>query len=312
MQQPLVSIIIPVYNGSDYMKEAIDSALNQTYPNIEVLVINDGSKDNGQTDQIARSYGDKIRYIDKSNGGVATALNMGIKEMKGEYFSWLSHDDVYYPEKVQKQIDFLEQVPNKKIILYGGVEIIGTKSEHITFQHFYQFEKESFPFVLLTDFIFNGCTMLIPKECFLEHLFDTKLLTVQDNDLWFRLSKKYDFVYYKDILVKSRIHPNQGSKISPVRMQEAKAFYEKIFPQYPTEQWLKISKTKNLAVFYNKMAYYALQQGHILAANYCLSESQKNSTTISDFAHRNFLKIVSITIQNPFLKNMLKKIVRKP
>ena len=95
---PLVSIIIPVYNGEKYMREAIDSALNQTYKNIEVIVVNDGSKDN--TDEIALSYGDKIRYFKKENGGVSTALNLGIKEMKGEYFCWLSHDDVYEYNKV--------------------------------------------------------------------------------------------------------------------------------------------------------------------------------------------------------------------
>ena len=90
---PLVSIVIPVYNGSNFMREAIDSALAQTYPNIEILVVNDGSTDN--TREIALSYGDKIRYFEKENGGVATALNLAIHEMKGEYFSWLSHDDWY-------------------------------------------------------------------------------------------------------------------------------------------------------------------------------------------------------------------------
>ena len=92
---PLVSIVIPVYNGADYMREAIDSALSQTYPHIEVLVVNDGSTDSGATAAVARSYGDKIRYFEKKNGGVSSALNYGIRNMQGSYFSWLSHDDVY-------------------------------------------------------------------------------------------------------------------------------------------------------------------------------------------------------------------------
>ena len=89
---PMVSIIIPVYNGANYLREAIDSALAQTYSNFEVIVVNDGSNDGGETDRIATSYGEKIRYFRKENGGVASALNMGIKHMKGDYFSWLSHD----------------------------------------------------------------------------------------------------------------------------------------------------------------------------------------------------------------------------
>ncbi len=84
---PLVSIIIPVYNGSNYVKEAIDSALAQTYKNIEVIVVNDGSTDN--TEKIVKSYGDKIRYFYKENGGVASALNLAIENSKGEYISWL-------------------------------------------------------------------------------------------------------------------------------------------------------------------------------------------------------------------------------
>ncbi len=90
---PKVSIIIPVYNGEKYVSLAIESALRQTYSNLEIIVVNDGSTD--KTDKICRSYGNKIRYIKKENGGVSTALNVGIDNMTGEYFSWLSHDDLY-------------------------------------------------------------------------------------------------------------------------------------------------------------------------------------------------------------------------
>lgn len=105
--QPLVSIVIPVYNGSNYLSEAIDSALSQTYENVEIIVVNDGSPDNGKTEEIAFSYGDKIRYFKKENGGSSSALNFGIKQMHGEWFSWLSHDDLYYPEKIEKQITYI-------------------------------------------------------------------------------------------------------------------------------------------------------------------------------------------------------------
>ena len=92
MNNPKVSIIIPCYNGEKYLKNAIDSALSQSYENIEVIVVNDGSEDD--TEKIALEYGKKIRYFKKKNGGVSSALNLGIKEMEGEYFSWLSHDEL--------------------------------------------------------------------------------------------------------------------------------------------------------------------------------------------------------------------------
>ena len=109
---PLVSIIIPVYNGENYLREAIDSALAQTYKNIEIIVVNDGSKD--KTDEICKSYGSRIRYFKKENGGVSTALNLGIKKMNGEYFSWLSHDDLYYDDKIKVEVDYLRELDDKK------------------------------------------------------------------------------------------------------------------------------------------------------------------------------------------------------
>ena len=120
---PKVSIVIPVYNGADFLREAIDSSLAQTYSNIEVIVINDGSTDDGATERIAQSYGDRIRYFHKENGGVATALNMGIQQMSGDYFSWLSHDDLYYPEKIAAQVDYLSQATNKNLILFCDFSI---------------------------------------------------------------------------------------------------------------------------------------------------------------------------------------------
>ena len=116
---PKISIVIPVYNGEKYMKEAIDSALDQTYKNTEIIVVNDGSTD--KTEEIALSYGDKIRYFYKGNGGQSSALNFGIEKMTGELFSWLSHDDVYYPQKIEKQIAFLNQKhSNCDIFVYSN------------------------------------------------------------------------------------------------------------------------------------------------------------------------------------------------
>ena len=94
-----VTIMIPVYNGSNYLKEAIESALAQTYKNKEVVVVNDGSTDDGKTAAIAKSFGNKIKYYEKENGGVSTALNLGIKKATGDYICWLSHDDLYYQNK---------------------------------------------------------------------------------------------------------------------------------------------------------------------------------------------------------------------
>ena len=169
MEKPIVSIVIPVYNGANYMKEAIDSALNQTYPNCEVIVVNDGSNDNGATEKIALSYGDRIRYIKKENGGVATAVNRGIKEMKGEYFSWLSHDDYYYPQKIEKQIEAIEKSGDKTAIAHSNFDFLNmTTGEKTSVDWLKQYDMQQ-----LTNSNFapvflciHGCSILIHKSHF--------------------------------------------------------------------------------------------------------------------------------------------------
>src|SRR3954452_8398409 len=112
---PRVSIVIPVYNGANYMREAIDSALAQTSDDIEVIVVNDGSRHGGATAEIARSYGDRIRYIEKENGGGSSALNRGIAEMRGRWFSWLNHEDRYLPEKISTELALVGGNPEVRI-----------------------------------------------------------------------------------------------------------------------------------------------------------------------------------------------------
>ena len=182
---PLVSIVIPVYNGSNYMREAIDSALAQTYPNVEIIVVNDGSKDN--TREIALSYGDRIRYFEKENGGVSTALNQGIRAMRGEYFSWLSHDDVYYPEKIQTEIDALKACGNMAQAVYSGWDALIMPNRSV--EKYPQCINHSYLEIGLLAPIMgfiSGCTLLIPKKYFQQYgFFDESLRAVQDYAKWF-------------------------------------------------------------------------------------------------------------------------------
>jgi glycosyltransferase involved in cell wall biosynthesis len=101
--QPLVSVIIPVYNGENYLAEAIESALAQTYQPLEILVINDGSTDN--TEEIAKSFLPSIRYYFQAKSGQGEALNKGIKLAKGDFFAFLDHDDLWLQDKLTKQIE---------------------------------------------------------------------------------------------------------------------------------------------------------------------------------------------------------------
>lgn len=209
---PLVSIVIPVYNGSDYLREAIDSALAQTYSPCEIIVVNDGSNDNGQTEAIAISYGTKIKYFSKPNGGVASALNYGIKMMTGEYFSWLSHDDVYCPRKIEAQIRLFSALP-ACAIAFSDYQQIDEHSNKLEKVKHGTVSKSRLQELLIADASINGCTLLVPSECFSRvGCFDENLKTTQDYHLWFRFSMVYAFVHLPEVTVLSRMHAKQGSR----------------------------------------------------------------------------------------------------
>lgn len=207
---PLVSIVIPVYNGSNYLREAIDSALAQTYDNIEVIVVNDGSNDNGATEEICLSYGDKIRYFKKENGGVATALNLGIEKMQGEYFSWLSHDDIFIDNKISIQVN--EAQKNGGKFIFGAYELIdcnGNKINDIFPSHIFQTHN---PRLYLYRGLIHGCTTLIHRSIFIDFgLFDDSKKTTQDYDYWNKIFKKINPIYCDLILCKSREHIERGT-----------------------------------------------------------------------------------------------------
>ena len=214
MFNPKISIVIPVYNGSNYLRQAIDSAINQTYSNVEVIVINDGSNDD--THEIALGYGDKIRYFKKENGGVATALNLGIKKMSGDYFSWLSHDDIYYPHKIESQVNTLTGLVDKNTILYGPWNTIDSESKIIgeVLLARYDLKKLNLPLFPILNGIIHGCSLLVPVSCFKDlGLFNEELKTTQDYELWFRFLRKYPIYFSKEVLIQSRSHGQQTSKL---------------------------------------------------------------------------------------------------
>lgn len=274
---PKVSIIIPVYNGSNYLKEAIDSALNQTYSNIEVIVVNDGSTDDGKTEKIALNYGKKIKYFNKPNGGVASALNHGIMNMSGEYFSWLSHDDKYFNNKVEEQIKFLSTLENKITIQYCNVSYINEKSEKI-----YDSKYESIHnqkdlnngiFCLLNGYA-NGCTMLIPKLCFDEMgLFDISMRTSNDYDMWNKLLKNYDVKFLPKVLTMYRLHDSQDTKVSPVYNKESNIVWEKIVRELKDSEIFTFSE--NLFSFYLKFSKQMKDQNLIKAYEICFEKAKK-------------------------------------
>ncbi|MFH0976553.1 MAG: glycosyltransferase [Spirochaetota bacterium] len=219
---PLVSIVIPVYNGSNFLREAIDSALAQTYQNLEIIVVNDGSYDD--TENIALSYGDKIRYIAKKNGGTSTALNLGIENMRGEYFSWLSHDDLYYPQKIARAVEELSKLDNKDTIIISDVDGMNEDYTRTFPTALYQAHRDAYPkrnSSYLYPVVYNkthGCTHLISKKVFeTVGLFDVKELVAHDFEFYYRAFAKFPHLYIDEVLVTARESSSRQGKRSHTR-----------------------------------------------------------------------------------------------
>ena len=225
---PLVSIVIPVYNGANYVGEAIESALAQTYEKIEVIVINDGSNDNEETEKVISKYIGKIRYIKKENGGSSSALNCGIDNMTGEWFSWLSHDDLYEPMKIQMQVECINQLNLTEKDLYKhffftASELIDSegkvirrrnfKREQLLASRINQMVGNQYIIAEQSKYNFHGCGCLIHRKAFEEvGRFNESLRLLNDLDMWYRLyTGGFRLHYVPNVLVKGRVHEKQVS-----------------------------------------------------------------------------------------------------
>lgn len=220
---PKVSIVIPVYNGSNYLNEAISCAINQTYKNIEIIVVNDGSTDEGKSKKIAEKYKKKIKYYEKENGGVSSALNYGIKKMKGDYFAWLSHDDLIEKNHIEKLVEYLSIEGHEKHIPYAAFKIVDENGE-LKLEETRQAKLNCFDYkmsVLKNDYTLlkgeiNGGSVLIPKEAFKKHgYFAEDQRITQERDMWSRLITEYKFICipYDTAIIRS--HSSQVTNTNP-------------------------------------------------------------------------------------------------
>ena len=257
---PKITIAIPVYNGADYLREAVESALNQTYKNIEVIVLDDGSTDGGRTRDIAQSFGSAIRYIHQDNTGVAGALNHIIRVMKGDVFTWLSHDDVYFPEKTKIQVEYYNSIARPDAIIFSDVHYIDGSGKKIDESRLDYDRYISAPKRALLDSAINGCTLFIPMHILQEFgPFDLNLRYTQDYDLWDKILTKYDFYHLPLPLIKYRLHSAQGTNLPAAVVEGDKLWVNIAQRRTGSERALIAGSTQRyfeqLASFLNRTPY---------------------------------------------------------
>lgn len=227
MTKPLVSIVIPVYNGANYLACAIESALSQIYPHCETIVVNDGSTDDGETERIVLSFGSQVRYFTKANGGVASALNLGIRQMRGDYFCWLSHDDYFHPDKVLHELQAIPpQYP--KTLIYSNYVYLDTITGHqlpVNMENWYTERQLSTPLFPVMFQLIHGCATMIHRSHFDRvGLFDEAQLITQDYDMWFRVFRASRIAHCPHCDMTSRLHPKAGNQTMPKFIEDACAF----------------------------------------------------------------------------------------
>jgi len=211
----LVSVIIPVYNSEKFLKESIESVLSQTYHDIEIITINDGSTDDSI--KILNQYSDKIILIDQKNCGLAEAVNAGLRKMSGKWMKWLSPDDILYPNAIEILVKEAKKLPENTII-YSNWEMINEKGKKM--RDFYEsnynnLDNFDFNVKLLDAQQINVNTVLIHTSlfnqgCIMRPLDDTAAI---DYDFFLRSAILYDIKFHlvEKNLLKYRIHKNQTS-----------------------------------------------------------------------------------------------------
>lgn len=207
---PLVSAIIPVYNQERYLGSAIDSVLGQTFRDFELIVVDDGSTD--RTPEVIASYGSRVRAFRKPNGGGASALNLGIREARGEWIAWLSSDDLWEPTKLERQVAAIRGNPSAAL-LYTDVLQIDAEGHALGRQHFpCPADPRERAILMVRRCFINGSSTLIRGDVFTAvGLFDEADRLTPDYDMWLRVVGRYEVVHIPEPLIRYRIHPGQTS-----------------------------------------------------------------------------------------------------
>jgi len=232
-----VSVIIPAYNKAEYTCRTVDSVLAQTYPDIEIIVVDDGSTD--QTASVKAGYGDRINYIHKSNGGACSARNEGIRRAKGEYVAFLDCDDLYCVGKIRRCVDYLEQNPRFGFV-YTAAYFIDENDEIVGLYDHPRSQEGSIAFkLILGNFVCNS-TVLVRRTVLQEAgFFDEKIFTPADWDMWLRLSEVTQAGFLKKPLIKYRVTDNYTFNRLEQARQEELYVIEKFFRNHPTQGILK-------------------------------------------------------------------------
>lgn len=249
---PLVSVVIPAYNSSRTIGPTIQSILNQTFSDLEVVVVDDGSKDN--TVEIAKKFGERIHCFVQENKGAAAARNRGLSEAKGEYVAFLDSDDLWLPNKLEVQLDVLKKNPNIDAVQCGvylvndALQVVGANSCDPS-------QDSLLDFLLFRNLAGIASTLLIRKEKMLALKgFGEDLVILEDWDFACRLARKGYLKSLPDFLVLYRQHPNNRSRNVDIHVQPGFISLRRLFSDPDLELSIRRNELKIWGRFFSMLA----------------------------------------------------------
>ena len=187
-QQPLVSVIIPAYQAAGRIRETLDSVFAQTYPNFEVVLVNDGSPDTEALEEAIRSYGERLIYIRQENRGPSGARNTAIRAARGKYIACLDSDDIYLPEHLARLVPLLEE--RALDLVYSDSDFV-RNGMHVgrAFERQPQSPPVTFEKLLSEECGVTTSAMVASRQAIMDAgLFDEHYRRCEDFDLWVRMS----------------------------------------------------------------------------------------------------------------------------
>lgn len=219
---PLVSIIIPTFNCEKYIKSTIDCLLAQSYKNIEIIVIDDGSTD--RTVDMVQAYPIPVRLIQQSNSGVCKARNHGLSNARGDFICFMDHDDYWFPDKLTEQMDTLDKHPEVGIVYSSFINWQeapdGTHADPSSFSlDSYGTGIDAAYSGWIYHLLLLDCWMLTSTAMFRRSVFttsgtfDESLPYSEDWDLWLRISREQQFIKLKRPNTLYRQHQHQGNRV---------------------------------------------------------------------------------------------------
>jgi len=213
----MVSVVIPAYNADPWIAETLDSVLEQTFRDFEVIVVDDGSTD--QTPELAASYGDQIRYLHKENGGTPSARNAGIRAARGSYIAFVDADDLWRPEKLEIQMQLFHDDPDLAWV-YSSAILFEEQVNQLLYrvnQGMKMYAGDILRPLLLSSFICSA-TPVIRRDVFdTVGYFEESFPHSDEWDMWLRIAAKYEVGFVDQPLAKHRIHAN--SKIGRMNFE---------------------------------------------------------------------------------------------